>query len=64
MSGRDARQGGNDLQRARKGHTLRNRATDAMDKILAARGDVVGVVFTRVDLPRYRKDNLSLATTK
>lgn len=36
-------------------HTLRRRATEAMDKILAARGDVVGVVFTRVDLGRYRK---------
>jgi capsular exopolysaccharide synthesis family protein len=45
-------------------HTLRSRATDAMDKILAARGDVLGVVFTRVDLPRYRKHNLSLSTTK
>ncbi len=36
-------------------HTLRRKATEAMDKILAARGDVVGVVFTRVDLSRYRK---------
>ncbi|HMA51435.1 MAG TPA: CpsD/CapB family tyrosine-protein kinase, partial [Magnetospirillaceae bacterium] len=45
-------------------HTLRSRATEAMDKILAARGDVLGVVLTRVDLPRYRKHQLSLATTK
>jgi capsular exopolysaccharide synthesis family protein len=45
-------------------HTLRSRATEGMDKILAARGDVLGVVFTRVDLPRYRKAELSLATTK
>ncbi len=45
-------------------HTLRSRATDAMDKILAARGDVLGVVFTRVDLPRYRKNELGPATTK
>jgi capsular exopolysaccharide synthesis family protein len=36
-------------------HTLRRRATEAIDKILAARGDVVGVVFTRVDLSRYEK---------
>lgn len=45
-------------------HTPRSRATDAMDKILSARGDVLGVVFTRVDLQRYRKDQLSLTTTK
>ncbi len=45
-------------------HTLRNRATLAMDKILTARGDVLGVVLTRVDLPRYRKHQLSLANTK
>ena len=45
-------------------HTLQRRATDAMEKILAARGDVVGVVFTRVDLERYRKSQLGLATTK
>jgi len=45
-------------------HTLRSRATEAMDKILTARGDVLGVVLTRVDLPRYRKHQLSLATTK
>jgi capsular exopolysaccharide synthesis family protein len=36
-------------------HTLQRKATDAIEKILAARGDVVGVVFTRVDLERYRK---------
>jgi capsular exopolysaccharide synthesis family protein len=36
-------------------HTLRSRATEAMDRILAARGDVLGVVFTRVDLARYKK---------
>jgi len=45
-------------------HTLRSRATDAIDKILAARGDVLGVVFTRVDLPRYRKHEAGLVTTK
>lgn len=45
-------------------HTQRSRATEAIDKILAARGDVMGVVFTRVDLQRYRKHQLSLATTK
>lgn len=45
-------------------HTLQKKATDAMEKILGARGDVVGVVFTRVDLDRYRKSQLSLATTK
>jgi capsular exopolysaccharide synthesis family protein len=36
-------------------HTLQKKAIDAMEKILAARGDLVGVVFTRVDLDRYRK---------
>lgn len=45
-------------------HTQRLRATEAIDKILSARGDVLGVVFTRVDLQRYRKHQLSLATTK
>jgi capsular exopolysaccharide synthesis family protein len=45
-------------------HTQRPRATEAIDRILAARGDVLGVVFTRVDLQRYRKHQLSLATTK
>jgi capsular exopolysaccharide synthesis family protein len=45
-------------------HTLRSRATEALDKILAARGDVLGVVLTRVDLPRYRKHPLSQANTK
>ncbi len=45
-------------------HTQRSRATEAMDKILTARGDVLGVVLTRVDLPRYRKHQLSLNTTK
>jgi len=45
-------------------HTLQRRATDAMEKILGARGDVVGVVFTRVDLERYRRSQVSLATTK
>jgi capsular exopolysaccharide synthesis family protein len=36
-------------------HTLQRKAIDAIEKILGARGDVVGVVFTRVDLERYRK---------
>jgi capsular exopolysaccharide synthesis family protein len=45
-------------------HTLRQRATEAIDRILGARGDVLGVVFTRVDLQRYRKHQLSLGTTK
>lgn len=45
-------------------HTLQRKATDAMEKILGARGDVVGVVFTRVDLERYRKTQLGLGTTK
>ena len=45
-------------------HTPRGKATDAMDKILAARGDVLGVVLTRVDLQRYEKDKLSLNTAK
>jgi len=45
-------------------HTPRGKATDAMDKILAARGDVLGTVFTRVDLQRYGKDKLSLNIRK
>jgi len=45
-------------------HTPRGKATDAMDKILAARGDLLGIVFTRVDLHRFGKDKLSLNTTK
>jgi Mrp family chromosome partitioning ATPase len=45
-------------------HTPRGKATDAMDKILAARGDVLGVVLTRVDLQRYGKDKLSLKAVK
>jgi len=36
-------------------HTPQRKAIDAMEKILAARGDVVGVVFARVDMSRYRK---------
>jgi len=36
-------------------HTLQRKATDAMEKVLGARGDIVGVVFTRVDLSRYNK---------
>ncbi|HMA48984.1 MAG TPA: AAA family ATPase [Magnetospirillaceae bacterium] len=42
-------------------HTLQRKATDAMEKILGARGDVVGVVFTRVDMDRYRKSQLNNA---
>jgi len=45
-------------------HTPRGKATDAMDKILAARGDLLGIVFTRVDLQRFGKDKLSLNTVK
>lgn len=42
-------------------HTLQKKATDAMEKILGARGDVVGVVFTRVDMDLYRKSQLNHA---
>jgi capsular exopolysaccharide synthesis family protein len=35
-------------------HTPQKKAIDALEKILGARGDVVGVVFTRVDPVRHR----------